>query len=441
MLVRHEIELPQLESFYTDELVFEVKVDGSACGTFTRLDQARTKFTLSSPTVLAPLLTPVNGTQHRTSLESVSSAALRFYRSGDVKTFAPAEYISVLFMTRYQWGLAFQKSAKTSLEHRPRGTRALHSEAVKTHTEHLAYGLAVHFVAKLLGIPIDRFFFLTAAGARADFRTRVSTAELSSAGGGSVGMLSAAGHIVGLEVKARTGWASHRCTSKDGIELLYNLSKKAAARPNDSFLSVIVAMPDKTPSPRTRTKLIIADPGEPVALHKNEQLLLLLEESLLLLVRHGLWPTLSSALTWIKELRGALTANEAELDEFIERHDGQRQYRLLTKEHSGRRYNGRIFSDMLLRLGRHDERGMSRVEAEQRLSNDDLGRAWYSGADWVWINAVQDRNAETLLTYGVRGVGELDLSAQSAFLLEEEPMTDDLRGAVRDSLRQALRRW
>ena len=437
---RHEMNLPQPESFYTTPLAFDVKVDSAACGTFTL--PKGTAFTLGAPTVFAHFLAAAHGTQHTASIESVSLAALRFFRSGDVSPFAPIEYANMTFLTRYQWGLAFQTNAKGSLEHQPRGITKLHSEAMKIHTEHFAYGLAVHFTATLLGIPIDRFFFLTAAGARPDFRARVSATELSSACGGSVGALSATGYLIALEVKARTGWASYRHTSDEGVNLLYNLSKKATTRLNHAFLSVIVSLPDKTPSLRTRTKLILADPGDPVVLGRTDQAILLLEESLPLLLKHGLWPTLSSALHWLRRLRGALTDNQKELLQAVKKYSEQHQYKIVIKKTPmGRSYNGRVFNDVILRLGQVNNRGMTRTEAKRRLALDQLGHVWYSGADTAWINIVQSEDTDRLLGYGVRGVDNSYLSAQSAFFFDEEPLTDEIRAGVRNILRLALKRW
>ncbi len=176
-------------------------------------------------------------------------------------------------------------------------------------------------------------------------------------------------------------------------------------------------------------------------LDSRAQLLLLLEEALPLLVRHGLWPTLSSALDWLQNLRGSLNDYEKSLSEFIENHRDQVQYNIHSEVHNGRLFNGRIFSDVALRLGRIGERGMSRDEAELRLSTDDLGRAWFSGADKDWIRIVQEHDAEGFLNFGVRGAGEKDLSGQSAFIVLDEPMDDGIRQGVRDALKAALRHW
>lgn len=139
---------------------------------------------------------------------------------------------------------------------------------------------------------------------RPDFRARVSAAELSATG---IAALSASGHVVRLEVKARTGWASYRRKGGDGLELLHDLSNKAASKANCVFLSVIVSLPGKDQKRAKRARIILADPGDPTALERDDQIVLLLEESLHQLVRHGLWPTLSSALDWLRLLRGKLT--------------------------------------------------------------------------------------------------------------------------------------
>jgi hypothetical protein len=436
MKVLQEIALPQSESFYTQSLVFDVKLDTSACGTFSLKDG--TQFTLDGPSLLASVLTSANGTRHRANLESISLAALRFLRDGKVKQFAPAEYASLIFLTRYYWGLAFRQTAKGSLRHAPASSATLHSEALRTHTEQFAYGLAVDFVSSLLGIPIDRFFFIPPGGARPDFRARVSAAELSANG---IAALSPSGHVVRLEVKARTGWASYRRNGGDGLDLLHDLSKKAGAKANCVFLSVVVSVPDKHQKRARHARIILADPGDPTALGTDDQVVLLLEEALHQLVRHGLWPTLSSALDWLRLVRGKLTEGEESLLRYTEGHRDQLQYDLLSERRGDRVFNGRIFSDVVLRLGHPGERIMTRNEAEQRLAQGDFGRAWYSGADKAWIDAVQAHDAEGFLNYGLRQPSGGAPIGKSAFILEEEPMTDDVRNAIRNALEAALRRW
>ena len=108
MQLRHDLELPRPETFYTKKLDFEVKVDKSVCGSFTRKDGS--KFSLQAPTLLAGPLSKISRI-HQASLEDISEAALRFYRSGTVRLFSPAEYIDVLFSTRYQWGMAFEENS------------------------------------------------------------------------------------------------------------------------------------------------------------------------------------------------------------------------------------------------------------------------------------------------------------------------------------------
>ena len=69
------------------------------------------------------------------------------------------------------------------------------------------------------------------------------------------------------------------------------------------------------------------------------------------------------------------------------------------------------------------------------------GYAWYSGADCAWIRIVFTKDTDGLLTYGVRGQSDIDLSAQSAFFLDEVPMTDLMREGTRNGLRLALQHW
>lgn len=436
MRLRHDLELPRPETFYTKILDFDVKVDGSVCRSFTRKDGS--KFSLQAPTLLAGSLSSASGSVHQASLEDISEAALRFYRSGTVRLFSPAEYIDVLFWTRYQWGMAFEENPRSSIKHSAQG--ALHPEALRAHTEQFGYGLSVHFVAKLLGIPIDRFFFIDAAGSRPDFRVRLSAAELASSSGGNVAALSPGGHLIQLEVKARTGWATYR-KGENGLDLLQNLSMKAASKPNFATVSLVISLPSKDQTRGTRARILVADPGDPPMLEAKDQVLLLLEEALPLLVRHGLWPTLSSVLDWLQDLRGNLKQSELLLREFIGEHSNQTQYRIVQKVHAGRIFNGRIFSDVVLRLGRVGERGMSETEARSRLATDDLGRVWFSGADKTWIEIIQRQDGDGLRAYGLRRHDQEDFPGNSAFLLADEPMTDEIRASVRIELKNALSRW
>lgn len=438
MKLRHEIALPQDEAFYATDRAFDVNVDTAACGTFTAADG--TQFTLAaSAGALAPLLAKCPK-QHSVSLKTVSEAAMRFYRSGGVHSFSQADFVNMLFMTRFVFGHAFAVSQTNSIEHTSAPTTVFHGEALAAQTEFFAYGLACHFTAKLLGIPIDRFFFVTASGARADFHARVTATELRQVGAG-LGALAPSGYIAELEVKARTGWASFRSTGASGVALLKNLHGKVVLRPDRAFLGIIVALPGQTGTPRTRAKIVIADPGEAVVIGAEEQTVLLLEQAVSLLYQHGLWPTLAQALTWLHDLR-PLRERELELRELVERFIGVRQYRLVRQEHDGRTFNGRVFNDVIARVGQIDNRGMGQAEAEERLRLDDLGHAWYSGVDEEFVRVIEKRDAAQLRRFGVRGEDpEHDLSGRSAFHVEEEPMSEDLRSSVRNVLQLALRRW
>jgi hypothetical protein len=134
-------------------------------------------------------------------------------------------------------------------------------------------------VAKLLGVPIDRFFFINGAGSRPDFRARISAAELAISNGGSIAALSPSGHVIQLEVKARTGWANYH-KGEEGLELLYNLSMKASSSPNYATISIVISLPGKDQIREKRTRILVADPGDPSVLDVGDQLVLLLEEAL-----------------------------------------------------------------------------------------------------------------------------------------------------------------
>jgi hypothetical protein len=268
MQLRHDLELARPETFYTKQLEFEVKVDDSVCGSFARKDGST--FSLQAPTLLAQQLSSVHQTIHLASLEEISEAALTFYRSGTVRPFSPAEYIDVLFWTRYHWGLAFEENSKSSLKHSTQGP--LHPEALRAHTEQFAYGLSIHFAAALLGISTDRFFFIDAAGSRPDFAVQVTAAELASSNGGNAAALSVSGHQIQLEVKARTGWANYR-KGEDGLDLLQNLSTKAASNPDFATISLVVSLPSGGQTREKHARILVADPGDPRMLNEKEQVL------------------------------------------------------------------------------------------------------------------------------------------------------------------------
>lgn len=442
MLTRYELELPRDESFYTEARVFEVNLDTSACGTFVLPAQpgaAAKPFTIEEPTLLKGALTSASSSDHSSSLEDISEASMRFYRTGDItqRAFAPVEYISALFTLRYFWGLAFGVSRVNSIEWTRAPSATLHSEALKIHAEMFGYGLALSFVAKTIGISPDRFFFIAASGARADFTASVSFVELMAAGA-SFGALHPSGCIVEVEVKARSGWNSFRSGST-GLDLLHNLSSKAAAHPGRTFLSVLVSVPsDKK---RTKTKIIIVDPNDARPLRKTEQAIVLLEESLVLLIRHGLWPTLRSALEWLQALRAnGLTRHQFALLSTL-LNVPVRQYRIVERTRNGITYNGRLFNDVLLRLGKPGSRRMSQDEARERLQGKNWGRSWYSGVAKGFIDIIQSQNRDALLVYGVASVSKESEAPRSGFLIEPEPIADDIGEAVRGELERALRRW
>lgn len=437
MKVRHEFALPQDQAFYTTDRQFDVKMDPAACGTFTSDNE---QFTLAASSgALGPILATCP-TQHSASLETISEAAMRFYQGGGVHPFAAADYNSMLFMTRFLFGHAFAVGHTNSLEHACGQNGVFHSEARASQTEFFAYGLASHFAATLLGIPIDRFFFVTANGARADFNARVTAAELGQAGVG-IGALAPGGFIVELEVKARTGWSSFRTNGQEGRALLKNLHGKVVRSQTRAFLGMIVSLPRVLGSPHGRARILIADPGEAEPLDAVQQTVLLLEQATSRLYQHGLWPTLARALAWLKELR-PLHKSELLLREMTEQLDGTPQPRLMRRERDGRTFNGRIFSEVVERIGQIENRRMSHEEADDRLRVGDLGNAWYSGVDDSFVQVIEKRDDSRLRRFGVRGSdGGRDLAGRSAFHMEEEPMTEDIRAFIRSELRAALRRW
>lgn len=454
MMHRMEIELPRPCSFYENIYDFEVLLDKAACGTFKLNGK---EFTLAAPTMLASRLAIFDDTIYRVSLNALTEASLRFYRSGHIRTFGLIDYFSILFLTRYEWGLAFAHSAANSIERASKDNAVYHFEAARKHSEMFSYGLAVHFSALLLGVPIDRFYFILASGTRPDFRTRVSRAELVAAGVG-VGALAPSGALVELEVKSLQGWGSFRSAGKQGKLLLKNLSDKASGKPNVTHLCIGVALPGLSPTKRTKTRILIADPGDAVPLDNRQQGILLLEESLTLLLRHCLWSTLIEAIEWLRDLRqsgvaspiysnrlpmsgeSALTDHEAELYREVEEILKEDHYEIVMAQYDERQFEGRLVNDVLSRLGQLGRREMTRDEARERLRSDNLGNVWFSGVDIHWTQNFSRRDLNGMLSYGVKQRGGRDLSGRSAYCYFEVPMNDEWRSKIRDALSSALRR-
>ena len=195
------------------------------------------------------------------------------------------------------------------------------------------------------------------------------------------------------------------------------------------------------PSHSTKTKLILADPGTPKKLPHNTQLLILLEESINQMLKHGLWPTLSSLLKWTAKIKENTTANEKELLKGVKKYEDKSQNRLVTKQKDGRHFNGRIFSDVVLRLGSMGNRGMSREEAKWRLDGSHFGHIWYSGVDSDLIEIIQSENVSGLLEFGVGSESDGGRPYKSAYLMENEEMTEDAKKAIKRDLEIALKRW
>ena len=121
------------------------------------------------------------GTTHQASLADLASAALQFFRTSD----GPAEaldHIELQFLLTYDFGRVLtcgsDGASGTSLGPASRRTSMRHGEAVKKTTEMLGYGLALNYVASVLGVPTDWFTFIEGSGTRPDFSARKTIEEL-----------------------------------------------------------------------------------------------------------------------------------------------------------------------------------------------------------------------------------------------------------------------
>lgn len=449
MITSKRVVLPRGNAFYTKTRSFKISVDGKACGTF---NIARPKkggpktFSLPSPTMLLAPLNQAAASPFQASLETISEAAMRFYQPRGAKRLALVHYQAALFMERYFWGLAFTDGTVGSLEWNSSPRAPLHSEARKPIAESFAYGLALSFVANLLRVSTDRFFFVTVSGARADFESDFSAAELLAAGA-TFGALAPNGVVVEVEVKARSGWASFQSGSDRGRALLENLYRKSTSAQNRILLSTIVSVPSRnartpTRKARTPTHLIVADPGEAQPLPEAEQAIILLEQLVFLLLRHGLWPTLRSALEWLQTLKGGhLSRREASLLRWRPVVDSPPlQGRICHEEHGGRTFIGWEFSEVVLRLGHRGRRHMPRREAIDRLETSDFGHFWFSGVDMNLIAIVQEKRLEELLRHGT-GSPEAASPPASAFYFMPFQPDPERQNLVRRSLEQALQKW
>jgi hypothetical protein len=371
----------------------------------------------------------------RTSLEDISSAALQFYQSGNNDVLEGAWHRDRLFMTRYDLGCILRANSAGSLS----VTEAnLHSEARRRVVEVFGYGVCVSLLADALGIPYDRFEFITGAGCRPDFEATVTEEELA-AKGCTVASLAPDGFKVFLEVKARTGWKSFR-SSGEGHGLLLNLAQKAGTVSPGVFVGALVGLDS---SGSRATKVMLADPGQMRPLPLDEQLDVVLRRIAYQSYRVGLWVQLRKTLDWMKDLGLPSPVTDKSLVERVARRyeETLKQPGIWTRSVGQRLFNGRLFCEAWELLGTRGDRHMTKQKAQMMLGTGDLGRLFFRGMDTRVDYLVTARDRDGLLSYGVRGRSDVDLAGGSFFVEVPEIWTRERRDYVRDSIESALDNW
>lgn len=398
MEMERSFKLPREKNFYTKLYQFPVKIDKFACGDFT-LDNG-TAFNFNISSIMRPILDNVNE-NHIVSLDEIAQSSMRFYRTGGINSFQFSEYQDMLFQTNYRFGQIFEETKNESIGYRPASKSKIHSEAKKSTTELFGYGLAINYAANILGIPLERFFFITKSGARADFHTRVTEEELRTRGV-TIGALSAEGYIVHIEVKARTGWSSFRSNNNQGKELLYNIAKKSELMPDRSFLAILVGLPSQSESLSGQTDIVIADPGEPVIIPKDEQLAILLNEILFLAYRFGIWDVVIDTLNWMycisNNISNSISNKHKELSNLASVMLKHNKTNLVTIQSKNNIYIGRHISELSL--------SMENFESKQKninefIEDDKIKRIWFCGIDQKLFEIIKNKRDEDLLGYGL----------------------------------------
>jgi len=313
MRMLQEITLPQTEDFYTKPFRFPVSLVSGACKGYTEDGPPKKTFPLALDPAMQKLLKGYGAT-HNATLESIASSAIQYFRTST----GPAEaldHIELRFLLAYDFGRVMTCGPKGITGERlgpasPK-TSMRHGEAVKKTSEMFGYGLALHYVASALGVPVDWFTFILESGARADFSAEKSLEELIDANPILV-TLGPSGQRIYVEVKARIGWDSMR-EKKDSAGLLLNCAKKAASCKDGILLSIIIGLPARSDSPKRTPKILVADPNSPEPLSREEQTAFLLDRYLFQAERYGLQVLRFNILRWLREL-GAQLSEEQQIE-------------------------------------------------------------------------------------------------------------------------------
>lgn len=160
------ITLPKTAPFYTTPFTFEVSLVAGACKTY--IDLKSKSFPLELDENMQRLLTNY-GLSHQATIEEIANASVQFFESS-TRLAATLDFIELRFMQTYDFGCVMTCG---DTDHDPdklgpashvRSMR--HSEVLKKTTEMFGYGLALHYVAKVLGVPTDWFKFILSGDAR-----------------------------------------------------------------------------------------------------------------------------------------------------------------------------------------------------------------------------------------------------------------------------------
>jgi hypothetical protein len=404
------IELPRPAEFYTKERVFPFTVATEPCGAeviVKAADGTKRKVTLSIAPELKSYLDAFGASSITTSLEDATAAAMQFYQGEDSTEWPAERYADKLHMLRYDVGLAFNETSSNSIAHE---REILHGEAKKPLVELLGYGLAIVAASKILKIGVDRFAFLLGRESRPDFAATITGAELLSEAA-TTKIVTSDGLKVGLEAKARSDhMGSFFVTRGENKgkpnDILTSLLQKCSnMNDGDGFLGLVITSEKRHANGTGETRITLADPGTPAKLDHAQETRFLVGALLPKLRRMGVWGTLHSAAAWLRALGETLSPGE---DAFLRGVPSKGDAFLPRETFDGTAYRGRIFSDVIRRLGPQGRRQpmISRSEIERRLAFADAGPLWFCGVRLDLVDVIASQDSVALATLGLGDAAE-----------------------------------
>jgi hypothetical protein len=439
------ITLPKTESFYTKEFSFPVELVATACKDY--IDPGPPVRTL--PLSLDPAMQAVlkgYGKAHEACLADIAASAVQFFRTARGATEA-LDHIELRFLLTYDFGRVMTSGKATP--HHPKRlgpaspqTSMRHGEAVKKTSEMFGYGLALHYVAKALGVPTDWFTFILGNGARPDFLAEQSIDELIAANPLLV-TLGTSGQRIYVEVKARGGWRGMRET-KDSDGSLLHCAKKAESCSDGILLSIVIALPKRSDSPRRTPRILVADPNSPPPLSVDEQAIFLLERYLFQAQRYGLDVLKLNILRWLGTLHALTDWQTQEMGRLEQRFGTNTRLTqpfLRTRPIDDQDYQGRYFYSLIERLGTPRTRQITIDQARAVQGDGNLGTKYFAGANLRLMETIARQDIRRLLDFGVRGRDSFDLAGKSAFREMQLELDADDRSAIRSAVEQALSVW